>query len=164
MASGVDRRLGRKRLRGAEIAKVTWRKRTMSDSATKENVSKAQTEWWPDAVRRLDCAQCKGERSMEPTKIPRFNFVLRLIGFILLVPSFLGFALAALIIVAMGTGSASSSSDIGSGGAALGLMFGFGFAVFVCVISLVMGLLGWILVWNRKVWKCFRCGYYVNRD
>ena len=97
---------------------------------------------------------------MAPVKIPRFNLVLRLVGFILLVPSFIGFAVAALMIVA----SVSSPAGVGGAASAMGLMVGFGLAIIICVISLVMGLIGWILVWNRKVWKCSRCGYYVNRD
>ena len=132
----------------------------MSEGATKGNDAKVSTEWWPDAVRMLDCGQCRGQQSMAPVKIPRFNLVLRLVGVILLVPSFIGFAVAALMIVA----SLSSPAVGGGPASAMGLMVGFGLALIICVISLVMGLIGWILVWNRKVWKCSRCGYYVNRD
>jgi hypothetical protein len=132
----------------------------MSEDSTNSNTEGSPTEWWPDAVRMLDCGQCRGQQSMAPVKIPRFNLVLRLVGFILLVPSFLGFAVAALMIVA----SVSSPAGVGGPASAMGLMVGFGLAIIICVISLVMGLIGWILVWNRKVWKCSRCGYYVNRD
>lgn len=48
---------------------------------------------------QLDCNACKSPSSMVATKVARFSAVVRVIGVILLVPSFLGFAIAALFFI-----------------------------------------------------------------
>lgn len=105
------------------------------------------------APPRLDCNACKTEKSMEPTKIPKFNLILRFIGYIILIPSMIGLFIACVIL-----GTSVASAD------AAGLAFGFGFAAFIAVTSIVSGLIGWILIMDRKVFKCSVCGFVLDRD
>lgn len=114
----------------------------------------------------LDCSACRSSKSMPATTIPRFTPILRVIGGIIVVPSFLGLAFAGLILIStlMATGNvASAATDAGAAGAAIGLGIGFGLAVFIGAISLVSGLVGWLLLMTRKVFKCSRCGFVLDR-
>ncbi len=115
---------------------------------------------------RLDCSACKTTASMTATKVGKFGDIVRVIGGILLVPSFLGMALAALTFVStiMGTASMPSArSDAEEAGRAIGFGMVFIFTVVVGVGSLVGGLLGWLLLSNRKVYKCQNCGFIIDR-
>ncbi|MBP7475578.1 MAG: hypothetical protein KBF83_14080 [Pyrinomonadaceae bacterium] len=103
---------------------------------------------------------------MTATKVGKFGDIVRVIGGILLVPSFLGMALAALTFVStiMGTASMPSArSDAEEAGRAIGFGMVFIFTVVVGVGSLVGGLLGWLLLSNRKVYKCQNCGFIIDR-
>ena len=116
---------------------------------------------------QLDCNACKSQASMVATKVARFGGVIQAIGVILLVPSFLGFALAALSFISTMMASANvmptAHSEAEQAGAAIGFVIGFGFSVFIGVISLVGGLLGWLLLLRRKVYKCLQCGFIIER-
>jgi tetrahydromethanopterin S-methyltransferase subunit G len=48
-------------------------------------------------------------------------------------------------------------------GQAIGSGIGFLFSVIVGIFSLVGGLLGWLLLLNRNVYKCLRCGFILDR-
>ena len=104
---------------------------------------------------------------MVATKVARFSGVIRAIGVLLLIPSFLGFAIAALFfitsIIATANVMPSAQSEPEQAGAAIGFVIGFGFSIFIGVISLVGGLLGWLLLLNRKVYRCLRCGSIIER-
>lgn len=106
----------------------------------------------------LDCNACRSERSMSATTVPKFGTIVRLIGRILLIPSFIGFAAAVLMLVASGQVSRSDPSD-----AALNTGIGFALFLFIAIPSLVGGLLGWLLLMQRKVYKCERCGFVLDR-
>ena len=116
---------------------------------------------------QLDCNACKTASSMIATKIARFSDIIRAIGVILLIPSFLGFGFAGLVFLStvMATSDVMShaQTDGAQAGAAIGSALGIGFSLFVGVISLVGGLLGWLLLLKRKVYKCLRCGYVFDR-
>ena len=115
----------------------------------------------------LDCNACKTLSVMVSTKIPKFGVVVRVIGVLLLIPSFLGLAFAALVLVstaaAGSAGASSASTDAAQAGAAIAFVIGFGFSLFVGAVSLISGLLGWLLLLNRKVYKCLRCGFVFDR-
>ena len=49
----------------------------------------------------------------------------------------------------------------GTMGTAVGIAF---FGLGLAVSSLVGGLLGFVLVMRRKVWKCSACGAVLDRD
>ncbi len=114
----------------------------------------------------LDCNACKTTRSMSSTRIPRFSEIVRIIGIILLIPSFLGIGFALLIFVStiMATSQMPSSHSPGAdAGTAIGFGIGFIFSLFVGIVSLVGGLAGWLLRLNRNVYKCLRCGFVIER-
>ena len=104
---------------------------------------------------------------MVATKVARFSAVIRAIGIILLIPSFLGFAIGGLFfistIIATANVMPAAQSEPEQAGAAIGFVIGFGFSIFIGVISLVGGLLGWLLLLNRKVYKCVRCSSIIER-
>jgi len=115
---------------------------------------------------RLDCNACKTTSAMMATKLPKFSGVVRVIGVILLIPSFLGLGFAALVFlstVLVSAEHASASSDTAQAGAAVASVIGFGFSLFVGAVSLISGLLGWLLLLNRRVYRCLRCGFVFDR-
>jgi hypothetical protein len=117
-------------------------------------------------VLQLDCNACKTAKSMTATRVARFSGIVRTIGGILLVPSFLGLGFALLMFLSTIMVSSSmpqAHSEAERAGSAIGFGIGFVFSVTVGVISLVGGLLGWLLLQNRNVWKCVRCGYILDR-
>ncbi|MFQ5688635.1 MAG: hypothetical protein ACE5GV_18480 [Candidatus Scalindua sp.] len=114
-----------------------------------------------------DCGACKTESSMKATKIPRFNIILRIIGFIIVIPSVLGVLFS--IIILFTTGQATSEvmstaqSDAETTGAAIGATMGFGISIFIGASFLVGGTIGYLLLMKRKVYKCLKCGYILDR-
>ena len=115
---------------------------------------------------RLDCSACKTNGSMFATKVARFSDIVRIIGGILLVPSFLGMGFAALMVLSTVMSTASmpaARSDAEDAGRAIGFGIAFIFTFVVGIVSLVGGLLGWLLLANRKVYKCQNCGFILDR-
>ena len=116
---------------------------------------------------QLDCSACKSKTSMKATKIPRFNTILRIIGFIIVIPSVLGIIIAIFLFIS--TISATSEvmsttqSNARAAGAAIGATIGFGFSIFIGCSSLVGGIVGWLLLMQKKVYKCFNCGFILDR-
>ena len=116
---------------------------------------------------KLDCSACKTSASMEATKIPKFPGFIRFIGFIITIPSVLGVLFA--LVMFFSTGSAtnevmlSAQNDAEAAGAAIGATIGFGFALFIGCSSLVGGLIGWLLLMKKKVFKCIKCSYIMDR-
>lgn len=100
----------------------------------------------------LDCGACKTQQSMSADSVPRFSGVVRVIGWILLMPSILGMAAALTMFL-------FTANDPGERGAgvAMGVFTMFG------IMSLVSGLLGWILLMRKNVYKCGRCGFILDR-
>jgi hypothetical protein len=74
------------------------------------------------------------------------------IGYIILIPSVIGvlISLLALLNIASVPGHDSAAGTI-----AAGVLMGFG------VVSLVSGLLGWLLVMKKDILKCNYCGAVV---
>jgi hypothetical protein len=121
------------------------------------------------AVLQLDCNACKTPQAMTATKIPKFSSVVRAIGVILLIPSIAGLGIALLLFIstinAMSTAAShpNANNEAFQTGAAIGSMIGFGITGFVGICSLIGGLLGWLLLLNRNVYKCTRCGFVIDR-
>lgn len=118
--------------------------------------------------RRLDCSACGSAQSMAPTQVSKMSGVVQLIGWLIVVPSLLGVLFAALMFVAglFATGEVSSTnmSDAEAAGAGLGLMMTSGTSLCLGASSLVSGLIGYLLIMKKKVWKCTQCGYHIDRD
>jgi len=108
---------------------------------------------------QLDCNACKTSGSMHASKVGKFSKVVRVIGGILLIPSVLGMLIAVLIFFFWVLGSVGAArGPSGAEGAVV-----FVFCLFIGIASLVGGLLGWLLLMNRKVYKCVRCGFILDR-
>lgn len=108
---------------------------------------------------KLDCAACRGAQTMLATGVPRFSSVVRALGVMIFVVGGLVFVFALVpflgsVIVAIKdtSGSARGVTSIG-----LGMSF-----IFV-LISLGIGILGWLFFQNRNVWKCSKCGCILDR-
>jgi hypothetical protein len=56
-----------------------------------------------------------------------------------------------------------AKSDAEMAGQAIGFGIVFTFVLVVGVISFVGGLLGWLLLSNRSVYKCQNCGFILDR-
>ena len=91
---------------------------------------------------------------MVKTSIPKFNAILRLIGVLIVLPSCLGIFLGGKLFIDAGQ---SGGTDMAIGMSAL-------IALFIMGASLVSGLIGWLLLMNKKVFKCSICGFILNRD
>ncbi len=116
---------------------------------------------------KLDCAACKAEGTMIAAKIPRFSGFIRFIGILIAIPSVLGVLFAILILFSTGSATnevmSTAQSDAETAGAAIGATIGFGFSAFIGFSSLVGGLIGWLLLMKKKVFKCIRCSYIIDR-
>jgi len=114
---------------------------------------------------QLDCTACKATNSMKATKIPRFNAILRLIGYIIVILSLVGVAISVVMFIATGqtTSEMMMTDQPGTAaGAVIGATFGFGFALFFGAVSLMSGIVGWILLIRKKAYKCLRCVFILD--
>ena len=104
---------------------------------------------------------------MKPDKIGKFGTLIRFIGYLIVIPSILGVLFAVLLFFAGGAATSTvmntATSEAEKAGAAIGSMIGFGFSMVVFCSSLVGGLIGWILLIKKKVFRCIRCGFILDR-
>ncbi len=101
----------------------------------------------------LNCKACDGVKTMIGTEINRFSSVVVIIGWIIAIPSILGILFSLLSVVVY----LSSSSDT------LALGLGVGLSIILGILSLISGLLGYILIMKKKVYKCNVCGFIIDR-
>jgi len=89
------------------------------------------------------------------------------IGYCIAIPSFFGFLFAVLMFFSTGNAAneviEAAGSDAERAGATIGAGIGFGFSMFVGVSSLVGGLVGWLIIAKKKVFKCISCGFILDR-
>ncbi len=115
----------------------------------------------------LDCSACKTPQSMNATTVPRFGGFIRFIGVIIVIPSLLGVALAILFFISTSMVAseqlAKTTSDAANAGTVLGAGIGYGISAFIGASSLVGGLIGWLLLTSRNVYKCIRCSFILER-
>ncbi len=109
----------------------------------------------------LDCSVCKTERVMQPTTVSKMSNPVRAIGIILLIPSFIGMLFGLLMMFVSLTPSAVAADDKARHGFGV-LMVGFS-AIIIVLPSFVLGLLGWLLLMKKKIYKCQRCGFILDR-
>lgn len=121
---------------------------------------------------KLDCQACKTPRSMTMDKVPRFSGVVRAIGVILLIPSILAMATGAgcaivttVATVSPPTSQVHTAADVAPEAAARGLagMLGCGTGILIAMVGFVGGLLGWILLMSKSVWRCTVCNFILDR-
>ena len=114
---------------------------------------------------KLDCSACKQEKSMTPTKVSKMSPIVVFIGWIIALPSIFGVMFSIFMGIITITAANQAALEVGQNDglyAATGL--GVGFAVFIGIFSLVGGLLGYLLIMKKKVYKCAKCGFIINRD
>lgn len=117
---------------------------------------------------RLNCSACNSPLSMEPKKISKFSGIVQFIGYLIAIPSAIGVIISIVMFFSMGSATnevmSTAQSNAEQAGAAIGATIGFGFSLFVGFCSLVGGLIGWLLIMKKKVYKCSNCGYIIDRD
>lgn len=110
---------------------------------------------------KLNCSACGGHQTMTAQQVSKMSPVVQLIGWIIAIPSILG-VVCALGLFLLGIVGAATADDAAVGGAAV---FASGStAVCIGISSLVSGLIGYLLIMKKKVWKCTQCGYHIDRD
>ena len=99
--------------------------------------------------------------TLMPRKIHRLSGPAVAIGYILLIPSILGMAACAILLVI--------GLLAGFAGAAHGSAFATAFAgvgtialVYIGIFCFVSGLLGWLLIMKKHILQCVYCGAVVN--
>jgi len=116
---------------------------------------------------KLDCNACKNEKTMQATKVPKFSSFIRFIGYLIALPSVLGVLFAIIMLISTSSAStevmSAAQTDAEAAGAAIGATLGFGFSAFIAFSSLVGGLIGWLLLMKKKVYKCLTCGFILDR-
>lgn len=118
----------------------------------------------------LDCRACRSERAMDYRKIYRFPLILRVIGLLFIIPSIAGLLISIVSLLSSFATSASMASTPSLRGqnpaefAGLAFLMGAGFSIAIAAWSLIAGTVGWIFWMTRKVWKCTRCGHFIDRD
>ena len=105
-------------------------------------------------ITTLDCSACKSDQTMVATKVSRFSGIVRFIGYVFVVPSVLGVILCVKSM--FGVAGNDTGDDVQT--MAVGMLMVF------AIISLVGGLVGWILIMKKKVFKCTACGHIMDRD
>lgn len=115
----------------------------------------------------LDCPACKARFAMNAADIPRFDWIVRTIGYILLIPTILGLAWAVLMLIAAPIASRNLQEAISRAGgtsdpSALPMLIGVAFALGIATASLVSGLIGFLLVQKRKVYLCAECRFILE--
>lgn len=102
---------------------------------------------------------------MKPDKIPLFNFILRLIGVLFVIPSILGICTTIGLFFYANYFYLELASRIEGLGLAglIGSGISYGVIIFIGIVSVASGLIGWLLLLKRKVYKCAQCGFFINR-
>ena len=115
---------------------------------------------------RLNCQACGSQHTMHPTQVSKMSPVVIVIGWLIAIPSILGVLFAGLILLAgvVGAGSVDPATEGAAAGAGAALVFSGGTAACVGISSLLSGLVGYLLIMKKKVWKCSACGYHIDRD
>ena len=58
---------------------------------------------------------------------------------------------------------AKATSDAATAGTAMGAGVSYAISIFIGATSLVAGLVGWLLLSSRKVYRCIRCSFILER-
>ncbi len=116
----------------------------------------------PTGLNRLDCWACKAQRTMVADQVHRFHeWTIQAAGFVLAVPGALGIALSVILSIAAlvqaGMALAGRPIDLAAS-QRLGLL-----ALILWASGVVAGLAGWLLLSRRRVWRCTRCGFVLDR-
>jgi hypothetical protein len=116
---------------------------------------------------KLNCNACNSEGSMMPVKVRRLNGIVVVIGYLIVIPSVIGMLIGGVMFVAsIFTGTevvGQSVTDAEMAGAMAGTTIGIGLSLFVTISSLIGGIIGYLLIIKKKVYKCLKCGFILDR-
>jgi|GEM_PF-991044 len=101
----------------------------------------------PKPIPHLNCNACGSKKTMAPTRIYRFSGIVQFIGRLIVIPSICGVLFAFMFLTSAGANP-----------------FAVGIAGFIAAGSLISGLIGWLLIMKKKVFKCLSCGFILDRD
>jgi hypothetical protein len=101
----------------------------------------------------LDCGACKESQAMEATVVPRFAQFIRFLGYLIVAPSVLGLLIASGLFIWDVVGALEGHEP------AFVMLLAFA----IGISSLLGGLVGWLLLSKRKVYKCAHCGFILER-
>lgn len=91
---------------------------------------------------------------MIPERVPRFPFLIRVVGAIIAIPSAIGIGFGVGLFLSFVFNNNEYANIPG--------------ALFVCVLisalSAVFGLAGWLILVKKKAFVCGRCGYMLDRN
>lgn len=112
---------------------------------------------------KLNCQACGGQHTMQPTQVSKMSPVVIVIGWLIAIPSILG-VLFAVLLFAIGLIGAGQADPGAEGAAGMAVFLSGGTAACIGISSLISGLVGYLLIMKKKVWKCNQCGYHIDRD
>jgi hypothetical protein len=114
----------------------------------------------PDLKAHPTCKICD-RGTLMPRKIRRLSGPAVAIGYILLIPSILGMAACAILLIVSlfaGVAGAAHGSALAAAFAGIGTIA----LVYIGICSFVFGLVGWLLVMKKHVLQCDNCGAVVD--
>ena len=103
----------------------------------------------------IQCKTCDQGKLVSKKKY-RMGGMVVFIGYILLIPSFLGVLLSSFFLIAAIFSASATNVDTGTVTAIFG-----GVSIFILISSIVGGLLGWLLVMKKRVLQCSFCGAII---
>ena len=115
-------------------------------------------------LMKLDCSACKSDKTMEPARVAKFSGAMRVFGYIITIPAVLGILAAiTLSFVAWYSTHRQLTPPEVKEGLAFYNSITYGVSLIVAFVSLAGGLAGWLLLMKRKVYKCIKCGFILDR-
>ena len=96
----------------------------------------------------LDCNACKSKQAMHATKVSRFSGIVRLIGYIIVVPSVYS-VIMNIVKMFRAAWSISSAAGTVTGAEETAATLAVGTCVIMVIIFLVSGLIGGILIMKK---------------
>ena len=161
----------KKRKADKDAEKLTEKQKQLKYQEEIDNINRNIILPKHDEVRNtgpiIDCSACKTAASMSPTEVPRFGEFIRFLGYLIVTPSVLGFAFSILVVFGVGKANSDLAGRFAEpgfhAGVAIGSTIGVLGALFFGAVSLVGGLVGYLLLTKRKVFRCRVCGFILER-
>lgn len=115
--------------------------------------------------KRLNCSACGTQGSMYPDKVSKMSPVVQIIGWIFAIPSIIGVVLSILFFVlgVLGIGAQDAMHEGEEAAKGVAVMLTGSMSACMGISSLVSGLIGYLLIMKKKVWKCSNCGFHLDR-
>ncbi|MEW6486664.1 MAG: hypothetical protein AB1578_01960 [Thermodesulfobacteriota bacterium] len=111
---------------------------------------------------RFDCPLCKAPKTVVATEVPRFPQIVRASGFFIALPAMAGIV-GGFIVAVLGLFASASPAAPGPWGPAGSRSTTVFAGLAISISSLIGGTVGWLLIMNRKVLRCSRCGHCLDR-